>query len=149
MSISSDEAFKNWQENRKKLVTRSVGKPRLYDDRPQLESAFEDYIEDCIKSNKMPTMAGYTVAVFNNPNTRRNYEKDPEFADNCQEYRMVIEDMTINSVKVDGSIRKLVLQSRFDYAEKHEQIIAQADLTAEELDKYKKELEEDHGIQVE
>jgi len=149
MAISSEQAFANWKKNRQKLITRGVGRQRLYENTEELLNAFEDYIEDCLKTKTMPTIAGYTVAVFQSQTTRAKYEKDPDFAEACQECRMIIEDLTINSGKVDGSIRKLVLQSRFDYAEKQEQIVAQANLSAEELERYKKELEEDHGITFE
>lgn len=147
--ISSKEAYDNWVKRRAKLLNKGRGKQRLYDDTEALEYAFQDYIENCIKEKKMPTLAGYTVDVFNNPSTRKKYERDPDFADLCAEFRLIIEDLTINSGKVDGSIRKLIMQSRFDYAEKQEQIVATAGLTSEELEKYKKELKDKYGVETE
>lgn len=145
--ISNQEAYENWRRRREEIKITPTGK-KLYPTVNDLKLAFEDYIEECFTDSKVPTLAGYTVSVFNNPSTRRKYEQDPKYAEECAEHRLIIEDMTINSGKVDGSIRKLILQSRFNYAEKVEQLSVGAQISLEDMEKYKKELEEKHGIKV-
>jgi hypothetical protein len=120
-----------------KLRTR----PPLYNDPSELLDYFYQYILNSIDEQRLPTKEGMTVHCFNARSQRNKYEHIDNFKYAFEEIYDVLADETVNSKHVDPQTKKIVLQSKYNYAEKvTAEIRKEEDLTDEERESKIREL---------
>lgn len=93
-------------------------KPPLYENPNELLEYFYAYIDDCIDEQRLPNLAGYTVHCFGSITNRIRYEQKEEYCSTFELIRLMLEDETLNNKSIDSQIKKLVLQSKYDYTDK-------------------------------
>ena len=101
-------------------LRRKPGKPALFDSPNDLLDYFYSYIDDCAEDNKIPNVAGFRAFIACSRSTLIEYERKDEYQIVFEIMKDVLEDEIINSKCVKSDIVKLILQSKFDYAEKIE-----------------------------
>jgi hypothetical protein len=95
-----------------------VGRPNKFENPDELIDLFVDYIDYCIGKNQLANMAGFRRYKVIPRTTLFEYERKPEYANAFEYIDDVLHDETLNNKSVDPTTKKLVLQSKFGYADK-------------------------------
>jgi hypothetical protein len=110
-----------------------IGRSVAFSDPDELLDWFYDYIDDCIDNNSLASVAGFRSNKSIPRSTYYDYVNKPEFSDCFAMINDILEDKTINNNSVDGSTKKLILQSKFGYKEKSEVSTRNVNTTLDEL----------------
>lgn len=93
-------------------------KPPLYESPDELLDYFYQYVLNCIDKERMPTHSGMTVHCFANRTNKHRYEHKEDYCNAFEQIYDVLEDETVNSKHIDGTTKKAVLQTKFNYLDK-------------------------------
>lgn len=101
-----------------------AGRPPKFNSPEELQEKLEQYFNQCIENNKMPTKGGLALYLDTTRETLSDYEKKEEFSDAIKVSYQIIEDAWVQKLSgqaVTGTIFYLKNAFSRDWRDKTEQ----------------------------
>lgn len=96
------------------------GRPKFFENPDELQNLFLDYIDECNSKLELPNMSGFKACKAISQAIILEYEKKEEYSLTFEWIHDILEDMTLNNQTIDSSTKKLILMSKFGYADKQQ-----------------------------
>ena len=96
---------------------RGKGHPRSFKDEKEFQNAFNEYIDECIKKEYLPNIAGF--CVFANITRETFYNQEEYYFDTFKRIQYILEDKVINA-KINDTFKIFYLKNKFGYKDRTE-----------------------------
>jgi len=111
-----------------------AGRPRKIQSPEQLQSAFDDYIQHCNKTDRMPNIAGFCVYISIHPDTFYEYAKKDGYSDCIKSINASLEDEVLNNKSQKDLIKLAYLNNKHGYRSDQQQVKFDVDISIDKLE---------------
>ena len=96
---------------------RGKGHPRSFPTEQDFKNKFDEYIDYCIKNERLANIAGF--CVFANISRETFYNQEEYYFDTYKRIQNVLEDYTINA-KINDTFKIFYMKNKFNYKDRTE-----------------------------
>ncbi len=96
---------------------RGKGHPRSFPTEQDFKNKFDEYIDYCIKNEKLANIAGF--CVFANIDRETYYNQKDYYFGTFNKTQEILEDYTINA-KITDTFKIFYMKNKFNYRDKQE-----------------------------
>lgn len=93
------------------------GHPRSFKDEQEFKNKFDEYIELCIKQERLANIAGF--CVFADITRETFYNQEQYYFDTYKKIQDILEDYTINA-KINDTFKIFYMKNKFSYRDRQE-----------------------------
>lgn len=121
------------------METIGKGRPRSFTTEQDFKNKFDEYIDYCIKNERLANIAGF--CVFSDITRETFYNQEQYYFDTYKKIQNLLEDYTINA-KINDTFKIFYMKNKFNYRDRQEidqninaNINSYKELSVEELKK--------------
>lgn len=96
---------------------RGKGHPRSFKDEKEFQDTFNKYIDECIKNEYLPNIAGF--CVFADITRETFYNQEEYYFDTFKRIQNILEDKVINA-RINDTFKIFYLKNKFGYKDRTE-----------------------------
>lgn len=96
---------------------RGRGQPRSFKNEQEFKDKFDEYIDYCIKNERLANIAGF--CVFTDITRETFYNQEQYYFDTYKKIQNVLEDYTINA-KINDTFKIFYMKNKFNYRDRTE-----------------------------
>jgi hypothetical protein len=93
------------------------GRPRIFATEQAFKDKFDEYIDFCIKNDKLANIAGF--CVFADVDRETYYNQKIYYPNTFKKTQEVLEDYTINA-KINDTFKIFYMKNKFNYRDRQE-----------------------------
>lgn len=98
-------------------MKRGKGQPRSFETEQVFKDKFDEYIDYCIKNDKLANIAGF--CVFTDITRETFYNQEQYYFDTYKKIQNLLEDYTINA-KINDTFKIFYMKNKFNYRDRQE-----------------------------
>ena len=99
------------------METIGKGRPRSFTTEQDFKNKFDEYIDYCIKNEKLANIAGF--CVFSDITRETFYNQEQYYFDTYKKIQNLLEDYTINA-KINDTFKIFYMKNKFNYRDRQE-----------------------------
>lgn len=96
---------------------RGRGQPRSFKNEQEFKDKFDEYIDHCIKNERLANIAGF--CVFTDITRETFYNQEQYYLDTYKKIQNLLEDYTINA-KINDTFKIFYMKNKFNYRDRTE-----------------------------
>lgn len=96
---------------------RGRGQPRSFKNEQEFKDKFDEYIDYCIKNERLANIAGF--CVFTDITRETFYNQEQYYFDTYKKIQNLLEDYTINA-KINDTFKIFYMKNKFNYRDRTE-----------------------------
>ena len=96
---------------------RGRGQPRSFKNEQEFKDKFDEYIDYCIKNERLANIAGF--CVFTDITRETFYNQEQYYFDTYKKIQNLLEDYTINA-KINDTFKIFYMKNKFNYRDRQE-----------------------------
>lgn len=96
---------------------RGKGQPRSFKNEQEFKDKFDEYIDYCIKNERLANIAGF--CVFADITRETFYNQEQYYFDTYKKIQNLLEDYTINA-KINDTFKIFYMKNKFNYKDRTE-----------------------------